>query len=101
MLLENGRPDAIELASDTGEVVVASPVDRPDLATAFPQVEGAEGAGFSATLPARTFAREGNYEFTLRARKGNDVVFSSRVVRNPGRRSTSDGPRFDDQVLHL
>jgi radical SAM protein with 4Fe4S-binding SPASM domain len=101
MLLENGGPDAIELVSDTGEVVVAAAVDRPDLANAFPQVEGAQGAGFSATLPASTFAREGNYEFTLRAREGNDVVFSGRVVRNPGRRSPIDGPRFDGQVLYL
>jgi hypothetical protein len=92
--------NVIELVSEEGGTVRAERIVRPDLRTAFPDVEGAEKGGFSAMLPARTFERDGDFSFTLRARIGDAEVFSCKVLR-PSRGPGGSGIRFADGVLYL
>jgi len=44
-------------------------------------VPGAASAGFNLSLPQRRFAPEGDYSFTLRARRGERTVFTCRITR--------------------
>ena len=103
ILLADGPPDAVELVAAGGEIVAAEACPRPDIVIAFPAAPGAEGAGFAASLPARKFAPAGDYEFTLRARRGDREVLRCPIVR---RRDEHGDPAHQpwlgsDGVLHL
>jgi glutamate-1-semialdehyde 2,1-aminomutase len=82
ILLDDGPPDVIEVVGPGGEVRLARQVGRPDVAEAFPKVSNAEASGFHLTLPATVFAPEGDYDFTLRARRRARTAFRCHVVRS-------------------
>ncbi len=82
ILLEDGPPDQIEAVATGGEVRSARQVGRPDVAEQFPKVRNAEAGGFSLTLPASVFAPDGDYDFTLRARRRARTAFRCRIVRS-------------------
>ena len=81
LLLEDGNPFIIEFEAAGGGIFPAERGGRPDVAEAYPQIPGAEHSGYTAILPAGTLAHDGNYEFTIKARRGTRIVFSCRVVR--------------------
>ena len=103
MLLDDGPPDAIEAVAADGTVAVATREQRPDLAQAYPTTAGAESAGFTLSLPAREFAPEGDYAFTLRARQGDRERFACSAVRLRDEHRAADHhpTRGEDGVLHL
>ena len=90
LLLPEGPADTVEVVARAGKVDVAQQVPRPDLAQAFPNVANANLGGFTATLPAESFATSGAYDFVIRAQRGDQIVFLSRIV------SDSDQPAKDD-----
>jgi glutamate-1-semialdehyde 2,1-aminomutase len=89
LLLPDGPPDAVEVVARAGEVHQLERVQRLDLEQGFPNVSNAGHGGFSATLPAESFTANGGYDFAIRARRGDRVVFLSRIL------STSDQPARD------
>ena len=102
LLLEDGRPEVIELVAPGGEIVLADPAERSDLAEAFPAVAGAGEAGFFATLPVTVFAPSGDFEFEIRARRGSEIRFRCRVTRGRDRGATHPGPSLEaDGTLRL
>jgi glutamate-1-semialdehyde 2,1-aminomutase len=82
ILLEDGAPDVIEAVGGGGEVRRARQVGRPDVAEAFPNVDNAVASGFKIVLPASVFAPDGDYDFTLRARRRARTAFHCRIVRS-------------------
>jgi glutamate-1-semialdehyde 2,1-aminomutase len=80
-LFEDGPADVVELVPKSGEVRAAAPMPRADLAQVFQSIPNAGASGFTATIPAYLFAPEGDYVFTLRARRGDRVMFECSVVR--------------------
>jgi len=103
LLPKNRAPDAVEFVSSDGRQLLADPVKRPDVAQAFPSADGAEDCGFAAALPAEMFARGDDYDFTLRAREGDEVVFACRILRpQDGQRAvTVRTGRFENRTLHI
>ena len=102
MLLDDGPPEAIEAVAADGTAVSATAVPRPDVAESFPDVPGADAAGFALSVPADKFAPDGDYEFTLRARQGDEPRFECRVVRMQAEhRSAAHHPTRSDGVLRL
>jgi glutamate-1-semialdehyde 2,1-aminomutase len=104
MLLEDGCPDSIEFVGPDGERRLGKPFTRPDIAETFPHVPGAEDSGYFTSLPASLFAAKGDYDFTIRATRGDRTVFSCRLVH--GRESAeSERPpapyRAEDGTLRL
>jgi hypothetical protein len=72
----------VEFVAPAGDRLVADPQQRPDLAEAFPRVEGGENGGYRAVLRHETFAPNGDWDFTIRALRGPDEIFSCRIRRN-------------------
>jgi glutamate-1-semialdehyde 2,1-aminomutase len=103
LLPKNKAPDAIEFIASDGRQLRAEPVKRPDVAQAFPSAARAEDCGFAAALPAEVFAPGDDYEFTLQAREGDEVVFACRMLRpQDGERAVTVRPgRFQDRTLHI
>jgi hypothetical protein len=77
-------------------------IERRDVAAAFGAVD-AEMCGFAATLPADSFASGDEYEFTLRSRLGDEIVFACpiRRPRDSHRSVTVRHGRFEDRTLHI
>jgi hypothetical protein len=90
LLLPDGPPDVVEVVARAGMVEVADRTERPDLAQGFPDVPNANQGGFAAHLSANSFAPDGAYDFVIRARRGDQVVFLSRIL------SDSDQPARDE-----
>src|SRR4030095_2835076 len=84
LLLGDGPPDTIEAVATGGEKRTAARVDRPDVAEVFPAIPDAAGSGFRVTLPATIFAPQGDYDFTLQARRPGPPALRRPVV---GRRT--------------
>jgi hypothetical protein len=103
LLLPDGPPELVEAISADGVTAVAAGADRPDLAAAHPHIPHARGAGFHLTLPARAFAPEGDYAFTLRAALRGREVFYCRAVRLAAEHRAIDRhpTRDAEGVLHL
>jgi glutamate-1-semialdehyde 2,1-aminomutase len=101
MLLEDGRPDAIEFSGPEGGRRDARFHPRPDLAEAFPGVEGADMCGFHVTLPASLFAHEGQYDFKMVAKRGDRPAFRCRVIRQKGDAAPYVPTLGDDGVLFI
>jgi glutamate-1-semialdehyde aminotransferase len=98
VLLEQGPPDTVELLPAGGPAsgsVRAAQVVRADVATAFPRVDRAERAGFSATLPLERFGPGDGYEFTLRALRDGTVVFACPIARGNEPAAALMPPRLD------
>ena len=97
LLTGEGPADVVEAVTDDGETAVATTAPRPDVAQVHATVPGAASAGFNLSLPQRRFAPEGDYSFTLRARRGERTVFTCRITRlqseheQPGHRPAVDG----------
>jgi glutamate-1-semialdehyde 2,1-aminomutase len=95
ILLDDGAPDVIEVLGPNGEVRIARQVLRPDVAEVFPKVSNAELGGFQLILPATIFAPDGDYEFTIRARRRARMAFKLRMVRSRKAAPTASGaPRL-------
>ena len=103
MLLDDGPPDVVEAIGRDGARAVAERERRPDLADAHPAIPDAGTGGFRLTLPARDFASDGDYAFTLRGLRGDREVFACRAVRaRAGHRAADHHPtRGADGVLRL
>jgi glutamate-1-semialdehyde 2,1-aminomutase len=103
LLLRDGLPDAIELHAMTGERVRARRGRRPDLEGVFPAQPAAAESGYTATLPAAVFSRNGQYEFVLHALRGGRSRFRCHVLRRPRRRDQPDDVPFSlgDGVLYI
>jgi hypothetical protein len=103
LLLADGPVDLVEAVGADGTKAVAVSAERPDLAAAFPGHPHARGAGFRLTLPARAFAHEGDYQFTLRASRAGREVFYGRAVRLAAEHRAADRhpTRHAGGVLHL
>lgn len=68
LLLKSGNANSIQFVSGVSDrVVQAKPIQREDLAQAFPNHREAEWAGFEVQLPANDFSTEGYYRFTIDA----------------------------------
>jgi hypothetical protein len=80
-------PCVVEVLGPGGAVHVAERAVRPDLAQAFPGTPGVLHAGFEATLPTSGLLDGDRYRYTIRARRGDEVVFECPVVQAPGRSS--------------
>jgi glutamate-1-semialdehyde 2,1-aminomutase len=102
LLLEDGCADSVLFVAANGDVRQAERSSRPDVAAVFPDVPAARHSGFIATLPARTYAHNGAYEFTIRAEREGATVFDCRVVRR-SRRSPDMRASYDaaENVLYL
>ena len=87
LLVDDRCADAIEFVAPEGASVTAERVERPGVARAHPDLPGVEGSGYAVHLPANRFRRHGAWEFTLRARHADRVVFECSV----GRRVRDDG----------
>jgi glutamate-1-semialdehyde aminotransferase len=81
MLLQDRAPDSIELVTDEGCAVKADPVQRADIAAAFPALAGAERAGFEARIERPSAAADGSTRFAIVARRGERIAFRCHVVR--------------------
>ena len=92
MLVDNEPPDAIECVAPSGESQLVDRALRPDVAAAFPLACGAEHCGFAVLLPAMRFARDGIWDFELRASRRGRVVFRCPVSRPMGPRPSTPGP---------
>jgi hypothetical protein len=101
MLLEDGRPDALEFSGPEGGRRDASFHSRPDIGEAFPGVDGADVSGFHVTLPASLFAQEGEYDFTIVAKRGEREAFRCRVIRQKGDAAPYVPTLGDDGVLFI
>jgi hypothetical protein len=103
MLLEEGPPESIAITSPNGSTEIATRVERPDLAAAFPAIAGADEAGFSAVLPAQAFVEGGEYELDIEATHRGETVFRRRIVRGRrGRPAPPTPPQVGaDGVLRL
>lgn len=100
MLLDDGAPERFDVVSTGGEVVAAQPIARPDIAKAFPGKRDGEKSGYWALLQPASFAVQGEYEFDLRAWRGERVVFRCHVVRSA--EATLSGPFWTgDGVLYV
>jgi hypothetical protein len=103
LLTEDGPPEVVEAVNEDGAIAVARAVPRPDVAKAHAAIPDAGMAGFTLSLPERDFAREDDYAFTLRARRGTRVLFSCRMARlRSEHESPEHRPRWGgDSTLHL
>jgi hypothetical protein len=101
MLLEDGWPDLVEFVGAAGGRVVAEPVFRGDLEAAYPQIEGCANSGFRADLPRWMFAAQGDWDFTMLAKRGAETVFSCRVQRKDPWTPGDGSPRWSDGVLRI
>jgi len=81
MLLQERAPDAIELVTEDGRARRAERVRRPDIAAAFPNLAGAEEAGFEARLESSIREPGASWKFAILARRGEQVAFRCHVVR--------------------
>jgi hypothetical protein len=103
LLREDGPPEVVEAVHDDGAIAVGAPTPRPDVAQVHTATPGAGAAGFNLSLPARDFARGDDYSFTLRARRGDHVLFSCRMARvHSEHQSAEHRPTWgEDGTLHL
>jgi glutamate-1-semialdehyde 2,1-aminomutase len=102
-LLYGGEPvDAVEAVAEGGAVRRAVISERPDVAEAFPAIDGAARSGFELALDAPAFRAGGRYAFTLRAVRDEDEVFRCRVDRWQGGRSDAPPPHWSSEgTLYL
>jgi acetylornithine/succinyldiaminopimelate/putrescine aminotransferase len=105
LLLEDGPADVVEFVAKNGEARAAGIMRRAELAQVFQSVPNAEDGGFTVTIPAYLFAPEGDYEFTLRARRGDHVMFDCPIVRRHEEHhsGTLHSPRWssEDRTLYI
>jgi radical SAM protein with 4Fe4S-binding SPASM domain len=80
LLLQDGAADSIEIVSRQDETLKVSPMDRPDLMTAFPKVARANQAGYQAVLPDDQFWVTDHYEFYIVAKRGTMEAFRCLVT---------------------
>jgi hypothetical protein len=99
MLFGDGWPDIVEFVAPGGDRLVADPQLRPDLADAFPQVEGGENGGWGALLPRDTFAPNGDWDFTIRALRGADEVFVCSISRTDAMNGRLNPARWSGESL--
>ncbi len=86
------QPCVVEVSGPAGASRVAARAVRPDLAEAFPDARDALHAGFEVTLPAAEFVAGGRYEYVIRARCGNDILFECPVAQAPARSAPEPRP---------
>ncbi len=79
MLVGDRAPERFEFVGPAG-TVASAPVDRPDLAKAYPEAESAEKAGYAALLPPAEFGTESGYEFSILAIEGEETLFRCHVA---------------------
>lgn len=98
-----GPPDAVEFVAADGEVLKAERQERPDVATLYKEASGAERSGFAGVLPASAFVRGDEYEFSLRAWKGDELMFDCRVLRprDEARSVTLRNGQFAGRALQI
>ena len=101
MLLDDGWPDVVEFVSATGERLVAEPEKRPDLRTAFPQIDGSENGGYRASLPKQVFGQNGTWDITIRGQRGAETVFSCRIKREHEPARALRAPHWSGDTMHV
>jgi acetylornithine/succinyldiaminopimelate/putrescine aminotransferase len=105
LVLNDGPADAVEFVAGSGETRTAATMVRADLAQMLRSVPGAERGGFTITLPAYVFAQNGDYEFTLRALRGDKVMFACPIVRPREQHESGilHAPRWssEERVLYI
>ena len=79
MLVGDRAPERFEFVGPGGSAA-ADPVERPDLAQAYPEAQSAERAGYAVLLPAAEFATDDGYEFSIVARDEDETLFRCHVV---------------------
>jgi glutamate-1-semialdehyde 2,1-aminomutase len=81
LLVDDRSVEAIEFVAPGGETLTADRVARDGVARRYPDASGAEASGYAALLPRDAFQRNGAWEFELRARRGDTVVFGCSIAR--------------------
>lgn len=104
ILFKDGAPDKVELVAGDGSFYKARPINRPDLAANFPELETAADSGFEVKVKRdKVFDSEG-YSFQLHAYRG-DQVTSQVTVSVPNRESVdtnnSQGPFWFGKTEHV
>jgi hypothetical protein len=79
MLVGGRAPERFEFAG-AGGTITGDPVERPDLASGYPDAESPEKAGYAAFLPTEEFATDSGYEFSIVARDEEETLFRCHVV---------------------
>lgn len=104
-MLELGYVDSLDwFETKEGRSFAAQCCPRPDLAKAFPNQPSANLAGYRGKLPKELFENESQIEFTIVAKRENQIAFKCLVVKQmvPGDDSTNKGPySTDDGVLYV
>lgn len=101
MLLDDGWPDVVEFVSATGERLVAEPEKRPDLRTAFPQIDGSENGGYRVSLPKQVFGQNGTWDITIRGQRDAETVFSCRIKREHEPARALRAPHWSGDTMHV
>ena len=102
LLLHDGPADEVHVRRPDGQLVPAAKVARPDIAGAFPHTSGAEGAGFSVSVPEALVADGTRHEVDLLVSKAGREVFSCRIVKYAVADAGIGGPFWlGDGVLYI
>jgi hypothetical protein len=75
LLADDAGPTSVELAAEDGTTLRAEAYARPDVVAAFHLPEDALPCGFAASIQAASFARDGDWEFEIRARVADAIIF--------------------------
>jgi len=84
LLIDDACATRIEVVATDGHVLVAEVCARPDVLAAFHLPADALSCGLAAALPPAIFAREGDWEFELRARVADATVFRCAITYRTG-----------------
>jgi glutamate-1-semialdehyde aminotransferase/MoaA/NifB/PqqE/SkfB family radical SAM enzyme len=96
MLSHEGGACTVEMIGPRGATRTAGPVDRVDLTQAWPATPAAKRAGFSVSLPADEFVKDGRYEFVIRGHDGEKAIFECPVSRSMSHTIDPEPGRVDD-----
>ena len=84
LLADDGYPLRVSF-TDHERGVETQQQDRPDVAAAYPGIQGARRSGWQVELPADPFLHsDGSWQVTMDGRRGGRVVFRVRIVTGPG-----------------
>jgi glutamate-1-semialdehyde aminotransferase len=105
LLVDDACVDAIELESSGGHVKSAERTEHAGVAAAYPDVADAVHSGWKAVLHSEDFRDDGIWEFELRGRRGDAVVFTCAVAlkSRPDGSAAALQPPYDvsDGLLYI
>jgi glutamate-1-semialdehyde 2,1-aminomutase len=84
LLIDDVAAQHVELVAPDGASILPTIGDRDDVVAAFHLRADARACGYSVMLPAERFSRDGDFEFEIRVRRGETIVFRCSVLYRPG-----------------